>query len=103
MSITETAASAKRASILLAAVKSEIKDKALAEIARAGNRAVLLFLVQRTDCDRVALATDIDPAYAAAMAAALSSGVEVICLDCRITPEAIEIGRQRPFLPPPPA
>jgi glutamate-5-semialdehyde dehydrogenase len=35
MSITETAALAKSASILLAAVKSEVKNKALAEIAKA--------------------------------------------------------------------
>ncbi|MHC4499456.1 MAG: glutamate-5-semialdehyde dehydrogenase [Planctomycetota bacterium] len=37
MAITETAAAAKSASIALAAVKTEVKDKALAEIAKALN------------------------------------------------------------------
>lgn len=63
----------------------------LAAMARAGHRAVLLFLVQRTDCDLVTLADDIDPAYAMGMRAALEAGVEVMALGCKITPEAIEV------------
>ena len=74
----------------------------LAAMARAGHRAVLLYLVQRTDCDRVGVAADIDPAYAAALRAACAAGVEVLALGCAITPEAITPGPPLPFLPPPP-
>lgn len=63
----------------------------LAEMAQAGHRAVMLFLVQRTDCAEVTLAADIDPAYAAAFAEAETAGVETICLGCAITPEAVEV------------
>lgn len=68
----------------------------LSAMARAGHRAVLLYLVQRTDCSDVTLAADIDPAYAAGMAAARDAGVEVMALGCRITPEEIAVGDPLP-------
>lgn len=65
----------------------------LAEMAKNGHRAVVFFLVQRTDCNRFAPAADIDPAYAESLAAAISAGVEVLCYSCRIEPNLIEIDR----------
>ena len=61
----------------------------LAQMARAGHRAVLLYLVQRTDCTRVTIASDIDPTYAAAFAEARAAGLEVMALDCAISPEGV--------------
>ena len=72
----------------------------LAAMVRAGHRAVMLYLVQRTDCHEVTLAADLDPAYAAAFAAAISEGVEVLAFDCRISPEAITLGQTLPFRAP---
>ena len=66
--------------------------KHLAELTRmvqAGHRAVMLYLVQRTDCGRFILAADIDPAYAQAYAAARAAGVEVLCYNTRISPEGV--------------
>lgn len=71
----------------------------LAGMARAGHRAAMLFLVQRTDCTAVTLAADIDPAYAAAFAAARAAGVEVLCLGCAIAPEAVEVAGPLEFIP----
>lgn len=68
----------------------------LAKMAADGHRAVMFYLVQRTDCDRVSIAGDIDPTYLAAFQAA--TGVEVIAMDCKITPQAITLGRELPFL-----
>ncbi|MGJ8545935.1 MAG: DNA/RNA nuclease SfsA [Sulfitobacter sp.] len=65
----------------------------LAQMAQAGHRAVLLYLVQRTDCSEVACAADIDPAYAAAHALAAAAGVETLAIGTHISPEAIEIAR----------
>ncbi len=59
----------------------------LAKMAVQGHRAIMLYLVQRTDCDRFALADDIDPAYAAAFEAAI--GVERFVVGTRITPEGV--------------
>jgi sugar fermentation stimulation protein A len=63
----------------------------LAAVARAGYRAVLLYLVQRTDCTHVAMADDIDPTYAAAHKAATLEGVETLCLSTHISPQEVTI------------
>ncbi len=64
----------------------------LTEMARTGHRAILFYLIQRTDCTQMTLAVDIDPTYAAAFATAKISGVEVLAYDTTITPEAITLG-----------
>ena len=63
----------------------------LAKMAQAGHRAVLLYLVQRTDCSHVAIADDIDPTYAAAHAAATEAGVETIAIGTHITPNEVTL------------
>lgn len=72
---------------------------ALADMAELGHRAVMLYLVQRTDCTRFRLADDLDTAYAAAFADATARGVEVLCLDTAITPQAITLRGPLPVLP----
>ena len=64
---------------------------ALSDMVRGGHRAIMLYLVQRTDCTRFALASDIDPAYATACAAASQAGVETMCLGTYITAEMITV------------
>jgi sugar fermentation stimulation protein A len=63
----------------------------------AGNRAVQLFVIQRTDCDRFAACADLDPAYAAALPAAAAAGVEVLCYGCDISPREVRIARRLPW------
>ena len=65
----------------------------LADMVQAGHRAVMLYLIQRTDCRRMTLAADIDPAYAAAWNRATALGVETIAIDCQITPQEIRLGK----------
>jgi len=75
----------------------------LANVKKAGARAVLVYLVQRDDCDTVGLAADIDPAYAAAAQDAVSHGVEMFALRCRLSPEEIIATGPLPMAPLPPA
>tara|TARA_R110002049_G_scaffold117332_3_gene270657 strand:- start:49584 stop:50291 length:708 start_codon:yes stop_codon:yes gene_type:complete len=63
----------------------------LGRMAQAGHRAVLLYLVQRTDCADMSLAADIDPTYAAAFDAARAVGLETIVIGTDITPEAVTL------------
>jgi sugar fermentation stimulation protein A len=72
-----------------------LKDLA-AEVAR-GARAVQLFVVQRTDCDRFAACADLDPVYARGLNDAAEAGVEVLCYRCDISPEEIRISRRIPW------
>ena len=57
----------------------------------AGDRAVALFVVQRTDCDRFAPAEDLDPAFARALREALAAGVEVLVYRCDVAPDGVAI------------
>ena len=63
----------------------------LAQMARDGHRAVLLYLVQRTDCTAFSVAGDIDPNYAAAFARARAAGLETLVMGTRITPEGVTL------------
>lgn len=69
----------------------------LAEVALAGDRAVMLFLVQRSDATALALAADIDPAYATAFAAARAAGVEALAHRCRLSPDEITLDAKIPI------
>jgi sugar fermentation stimulation protein A len=70
----------------------------LARLAQAGERAVLLFLVQRGDCAEMRLAADIDPAYAAALTQARAEGVEIRAFSCGISPLGIDAGPEIAFI-----
>lgn len=70
----------------------------LAQVVREGGRAMMLYLIQRTDSTGFDLARDIDPGYAAAFLAARTVGVEVICYDTAITPQGIELRDPVPVL-----
>ena len=64
-----------------------------------GDRAVQLFVIQRTDCDHFAACADLDPAYAAGLSEAAAAGVEVLIYACDITTEAVTISHPIPWLP----
>ncbi|WP_400085435.1 DNA/RNA nuclease SfsA [Yoonia sp. R78084] len=71
----------------------------LAQMVKQGHRAVMFYLVQRTDCAAVTLAGDIDPAYKAAFDHAADAGVIVLAHACRIDPTGITLGDPIPFRP----
>jgi len=68
----------------------------LTAIVRGGDRAVLLFCVQRGDATLVEPAADIDPAYATALREAMDAGVEVLAYRARISTRAIRLHRRLP-------
>ena len=67
--------------------------KALERRLAAGERAVMLFVVQATGVDLFDTADDIDRDYGRALREAAAKGVEVIVQGCELTPERIRIDR----------
>ncbi len=61
----------------------------LGDMAEAGFRAVMLYLVQREDCETFRICADLDPFYAAGFRRALSRGVEAYAVKCAVTSEQI--------------
>ena len=70
----------------------------LSAMVAQGARAVMVYLVQRGDCDHFRIAGDIDPAYRDGLDRAVAAGVETLCLACRVTPEAIEVEKPLPVV-----
>ena len=69
----------------------------LSAMVAEGHRAVMLYLVQRTDCSEMSLAGDIDPTYARAFTDARAAGVEMMCLGTKITPEGVWVEERLGF------
>ncbi len=65
----------------------------LGDVAEAGGRAVMFYLVQRTDCSHFAIAGDIDPDYEQGLRVARGRGVEAICYDCVISTTGVTLNR----------
>ena len=70
----------------------------LAAMAADGHRAVMLFLIQRTDAKRFTLARDLDPGYAEAFRRAAEAGVEALAFRCRMSEEEIALDRAVPIV-----
>jgi sugar fermentation stimulation protein A len=64
----------------------------LGAMVAAGNRAVMLFLIQIASARRFRLARDIDPAYGRAFDAARLIGVEALAYRCVISCDGISVG-----------
>lgn len=63
----------------------------LTNMVKEGARAVMLYVVQRDDCDRFSIAGDVDPKYQEAITLAQKVGLESLCYACTLSPEEITI------------
>lgn len=68
----------------------------LAALLTSGARALLLFIIQIASADRLAIARDIDPAYAEAFARARAKGVQALAWRCRLSEEGIDMAAPIP-------
>jgi len=59
-----------------------------------GARAVMLYVVQREDCNRFSIAHDVDPEYQRVLIEAKKTGVECLAYACKITPNEISVSHR---------
>lgn len=66
----------------------------LTALATGGERAAVVFIVQRPDANALAPNRETDPAFAQALAAARTAGVEVYAYTCELTTAEIRLARE---------
>jgi len=72
----------------------------LMRVVEEGERAVLLFCVQRSDAVAVRPADEIDPRYGATLRAAAAAGVELLAYRATVTPETVRLTTSLPVILP---
>jgi len=65
----------------------------LGDASEAGYRAVMLYLIQRADCHRMRICSDLDPVYAVAFQRAMKRGVEAYAIRCEVSATEIVANR----------
>ncbi|QIA08289.1 DNA/RNA nuclease SfsA [Draconibacterium halophilum] len=70
--------------------------KTLMDVKKRGMRAVMLYIIQRSDVSVFAPAKAIDPDYAALLKQASEAGVEIIPMQAKVTPTGIVLSRKLP-------
>ncbi len=70
--------------------------RTLMEVKSAGIRAVMFYVVQRSDVDIFAPAKDIDPDYALSLKMAVNAGVEVFVVRAKVSPKEIKLTDKLP-------
>ena len=79
------------------AARSTKHLRELTAMVAAGDRAAVLFVVQRTDCEAFTACRELDPAFAEGLDRAADAGVEVLVYACDMSPDAVRIARRIPW------
>lgn len=80
------------------AARSSRHLRELAAMAKAGDRAVVLFVVQRMDCDRFQACAELDPVFAQTLSDVGNEGVEVMVYACEVGEDRVTLARRIPWL-----
>ncbi|MBY0264414.1 MAG: DNA/RNA nuclease SfsA [Holosporales bacterium] len=70
----------------------------LADQVRRGNRAIVLYVIQREDVTSFSLGEQFDPVYAKEAQEAFNAGVEMIAYTCSLDRKGISLKKSVPFL-----
>ncbi len=73
--------------------RGEKQLKELKTIIKEGNKAVVIYLIQRNDCNIMKIAKDIDTNYHKTLTEILKLGLEIICLRCFVSSNEITVNK----------
>jgi len=79
------------------AARSARHLRELHAMVRAGDRAVVLFVVQRMDCDSFQACAELDPMFARTLGDVAAEGVEVLVYACEIDHQRVVLKRRIPW------
>ena len=65
--------------------------------AKKGYKSYLLFVIQREDCDKFKVASDIDVEYSKALTKAIKNNVKILCYDCKFSSKGIILNNKIKF------
>ena len=66
----------------------------LSHLPSKNTRAVMLFLIQRDDCKKFQIASDIDKTYYDNLKTVIKKGVEIICYNCSFESDQIRVNKK---------
>ena len=67
--------------------------KCLIDAAKKGYKSYLLFIIQRNDCNKFSIASDIDIEYAKLLTVAVKQNVKILCYDCKFSAKGIKLNK----------
>ena len=69
----------------------------LLKASKKGYKIFILFVIQRDDCKKFKIASDIDPLYSKLLDSALKKKMNIICYDCKFLPKGIKLNKKIKF------
>ena len=64
---------------------------------KKGYKIYILYLIQRNDCKSFKIADDIDPEYSDSLSKAVKKNLNVLCFDCKFSPNGIILNQKVKF------
>jgi sugar fermentation stimulation protein A len=64
---------------------------------KKGYRTYIAYIIQREDCKKFEIATDIDPEYSKLLSEAVKRKLKIICYDCKFSSKGIKLNKKIRF------
>ena len=69
----------------------------LIKASKKGYKIYIAFIIQREDCDQLAIASDIDPEYSRLLSKAIKEKLNILCYDCKFSSKGIKLNKKIKF------